>query len=190
MTEDEFVAWCGPYTRAEWVDGEVIIMAPVSLAHADLFMWLGSILRSFVDDHNLGLVLGPEFFVRFPEQRRRRLPDILFVRQDRRDLLKKQYLDGAPDLIIEVVSPDSESRDWRDKYLEYERAGVREYWVIDPMSQHVEVYSLRKGAYASIPEKDGKLVSKVISGFWLKTEWLWQQPLPRVSNVLKELGAT
>ena len=164
-------------------------MAPVSFNHADLNLWLASILRFFVDLRGLGTIAGPEFFVRFASRRRRRLPDILFVRQDRRQLIRKQYLDGPPDLIIEIVSPDSESRDWREKYIEYEQAGVREYWVIDPMSQHVEVYTLKKNAYVPVPEKDGKLVSKVIRGFWLKTEWLWRQPLPPVVEVLRELKA-
>lgn len=188
LTEEEFVAWCGPKTRAEWVDGEVILMAPASFDHVNISDWLVAILRVFVAHRDLGTVLSREFFVRFPKQKRRRLPDLLFVSKARRQIIKKQVADGAPDLIIEVVSPDSESRDWRDKYLEYERAGVREYWVIDPMSKQVEAYVLTDAGYAQIAEQNGKLTSTVLSGFFLKVEWLWQTPLPSELKVLRELG--
>jgi Uma2 family endonuclease len=89
---------------------------------------------------------------------------------------------------MEIVSPDSESRDWRDKYIEYERAGVREYWIIDPMSKNVEVYVLRRGRFVLMEERNERITSGVIRGFWLKTEWLWQRPLPSTWDVLRELG--
>lgn len=189
MTEDEFAGWCLPKTRAEWVDGEVVLMPPVSYGHADLNAWLLAILRAFVRARQLGTVLGPEFFIRFETQRRRRLPDLMFVSSQRQDLIRKQYVDGAPDLIVEIVSPDSEARDWREKYLEYERAGVREYWVNDPMSAHVEAYALTPGGYARIHEQDGKLVSQAIPGLHVRPQWLWQNPLPSELDVLRELGA-
>jgi len=188
MSEAEFVAWCGPFTRAEWVDGEIIIMAPASFDHVDLNDWLVTIIRMVIEHHRLGVVLSREFFIRLPKQRRRRLPDLLFISTSRTGLLHEQYFDGAPDLLIEVVSPDSEARDWRDKYLEYEKAGVREYWVIDPMSHRVEAYVLVKGRYTPIEEDQGKLSSTAIPGFWLKTDWLWRRPLPPVRRVLRELG--
>ena len=188
MSEDEFVEWCGPKTRAEWVDGKVVIMSPDNSGNSDLGGWLLSIVRSFVSRRKLGIVRGPGFFVRLPRQRRRRLPDLLFAGPSRQHMLEEQRFNGAPDLIMEVVSPDSESRDRREKYLEYERAGVREYWIIDPLSQRLEAYALRRGAYVLIPEKDGKIASGVIRGFWLKTEWFWQRSLPAELDVLKELG--
>lgn len=188
MTEEEFVAWCGPKTRAEWVDGEVILTAPASFDHVNISDWLVAILRLFVSHRDLGTILSREFFVRFPRQKRRRLPDLLFVSKARQEIIKKQVADGPPDLIIEMVFPDSESRDWRDKYLEYERAGVREYWVIDPMSKQVEAYALTGAGYAQIAEQNGKLISGVLPGFFLKLEWLWQTPLPGELKVLRELG--
>ena len=70
------------------------------------------------------------------------MPDIWFLTESRRHLLRESHIEGPPDLMIEIVSPDSQSRDWREKYLEYQAAGVREYWMIDPMSRHVEAYTL------------------------------------------------
>src|SRR5947209_20375366 len=78
MTEDEFVAWCGKeVVRAEWIDGEVVIMSPNSTEHVDLFGFLNFVLRGFVEKRDLGKVLGSELFVRLAGQKRRRLPDLL-----------------------------------------------------------------------------------------------------------------
>jgi Uma2 family endonuclease len=190
MTEDEFVTWCMKEDiRAEWVDGEVIIMSPNSYQHVALFRFLIFVLHGFVELRDLGEVMGTELFVRLPEQRRRRLPDILFVSAARRDLFRKAHFEGAPDMIMEIVSPESEARDWRIKYSEYEAAGVREYWVIDPMSEHVELYVLSdKQRYERIAESEGWLISTAVPGFRLKTAWLWPDTRPKAIEALKELN--
>jgi Uma2 family endonuclease len=170
MTEAEFVAWVDEDTRAEWVDGEVVIMSPVSELHSRLATWLINMMSIFVEEEDLGRVYGTEFMVRFKKLRRRRMPDLLFVAKGRTDLIKPNHFEGPPDLIIEIVSSDSESRDWREKFQEYERAGVREYWIIDPASEHAEACALGRGRkYRRIPEEAGVIKSTVIRGFWLKT---------------------
>jgi Uma2 family endonuclease len=192
MTEEEFENWCRTIdekARVEWVDGEVIVMSPVNYDHADLNHWLSIVLGTFVGHFELGVVLGPEFFVRFAKQRRRRLPDILFVQESRRDLIRRTYLDGAPDLAIEIVSPDSVARDREEKYAEYRTVGVREYWVIDPATQLLSVYSLdQDGEYNHVDEKDGIIRSTVLPGFFLRTSWLWRTSRPKIRSVFKELG--
>ena len=161
------------------------MMAPVSFRHADLSAWLMGVVRGFIRRSDLGIAVGGEFFVRLTGQRR--LPDILFVSKSRMGILRKNHLEGAPDLVMEVVSPESVARDWREKYIDYERAGVAEYWVVDPMSQRAEIYRLVDGKYSPHPEEDGKLTAQIIPGFYLRTEWLWQQPLPAELEVLREL---
>lgn len=189
MTEEEFVAWCDEDTKAEWIDGEIIMPPPANLQHVDLAGFLNLILRMFVTHHGLGGVYGPELQVRFASLRRRRVPDLLFVSTERMNILKTTEVEGAPDLIIEIVSPDSPARDWREKYLEYETAGVREYWVVDPMARRFESYALdAEGRYVLIEEKAGVVYSIVLTGFFLKPAWLWQEPLPNPLTVLKELG--
>lgn len=190
MTEEEFLAWCHEEMRAEWVDGEVIIISPVSTDHGRLTRFVLSLLNDYAQERDLGEALGPEVFVRV-NSKRRRLPDVFFVAKERSGLLLENHFEGAPNLIVEVVSDESVDRDWRDKYLEYERAGVDEYWVIDPLYQRVEAYALKAGkGYWSIVPVEGKIMSRVLPGFYLRREWLWQRPLPKVPTILSELLAS
>jgi Uma2 family endonuclease len=191
MTEDEFEKWAFAHedVRAEWVDGEVVIMSPVTREDDSLRNWLSRLLGDFVEEHGLGEVRGPEFMVRLGKQRRRRIPDILFVSAARRHLVHRTYLEGGPDLSIEVVSQDSRVRDWQEKFVEYEKAGVGEYWIVDPSSSRVEAYRLGdKRKFERIEEQAGVVTSTVIPGFALKTAWLWADPRPSVISVLRELG--
>src|SRR5436309_7916635 len=127
MTEEEFVSWCDEDTNAEWVEGLVILKEPVSGEHDQIAWWLRTLLQHYVEHRGLGLVSGPQFCVRLPRRPSRREPDVVFVAAARRDVVRPNHIEGPPDLVIEVVSPESQSRDRREKYLEYEAAGVGEY---------------------------------------------------------------
>ncbi len=187
MTEDEFVAWCDEDVRAEYVDGEVIVHSPASTRHSRLTWFLGRLLHLFVEHHELGEVLGPELQVRL-RPNLRRVPDLLFVSTDRLSMVRETYVDGPPDLAVEIVSPDSVARDWREKFLEYQAAGVREYWVVDPDHRRAEFYALDdEGAYQLLPVEEGVVRSGAVPGFWLRPDWLWKDPLPGVLDLAREL---
>jgi Uma2 family endonuclease len=175
--------------KAEWVDGEVIIMAPVSGEHSDINIWLLRLFSQIVEDGDLGLVRGPEFPARFSSIRRWRSPDIMFIGKSKFSKLHPTHLDGAPDLVVEIISPDSGARDWRDKYSDYQTTGVREYWIIDPLSKRVDAYALgRSRRYSQIPPDDGgRIHSRVFKGLYINPQWLWRSPLPKLTAVLKEL---
>ena len=93
-------------------------------------------------------------------------------------------------MVVEIVSPESVHRDWDEKPAEYERAGVPEYWVVDPLSQRAQLQVLSEaGKYEIVPKRDGWLVSVAISGFRLKTEWFWPATRPKVADALREIAA-
>jgi Uma2 family endonuclease len=139
----------------------------------------------YVAKHHLGRLVPGDFMVRLPE--RRRLPDLFFVAVEGKAQFTRTYLQGAPDLAVEIVSPDSESRDWRDKYLEYQKAGVNEYWVIDPASEHAEFYQLKREKYALMTVTKGIFRSHIVPGFWFKIAWLWANPAPNVYELAREI---
>ncbi|HID64243.1 MAG TPA: Uma2 family endonuclease [Anaerolineae bacterium] len=188
MTEEEFETWCDEDVKAEYVDGEVIVHSPVSTRHSDTVWFIGYLLRTIVQQHDLGRVLGPEVQVRL-RPGLRRVPDLLFVTKGRADIIQPTLVEGAPDLIVEIVSPDSVERDWREKYLECQTAGVGEYWVVDLEYQRLAVYRLdEQGRYQAVPAEEGLYRSQVLPGFWLRAEWLWQEPLPNELDVAREMG--
>ncbi|MDQ0286533.1 Uma2 family endonuclease [Desulfofundulus luciae] len=191
ITFEEFLAWCDEDTRAEWVDGEVVVLTPAARKHQRIYKFLLFLLEVFVSKHSLGEVLSAPFLVRLPEMLRRvREPDILYVSNEKLPFLKETYMDEPPDLIVEITSPESLARDRGEKYVEYEAAGVKEYWLIDPDRRQAEFYRLaEEGRYRTIhPNEEGIYRSEVIPGFWLQVNWLWQDPLPSVIDCLKELG--
>jgi len=188
MTEEEFEAWCDEDVKAEYVDGEVIVHSPVSTRHSDIVLFLAGLMRLIVQQRDLGRVLGPEVQVRL-RPGLRRVPDLLFVAKEQADRIQPTLVEGAPDLIVEVVSPDSVERDWREKYLEYQTAGVGEYWVVDLEYQRLAVYRLdEQSRYQAVPAEEGVHRSQVLPGFWLRAEWLWQEPLPNELDVAREMG--
>ncbi len=118
----------------------------------------------------------------------RRASDLIFISTDNQVIVTNTEVDGVPDLVVEIVSLDSVERDWRVKYLEYEKAGIKEYWVIDPIYEKMNIYYLNEhGKYEAQKAENKILKSKVLPGFWIKPEWLWQEPLPNVISIAKEL---
>lgn len=188
MSEEEFERWCDEDTRAEFVDGKVLLMSPVSLIHNELNSFLSAFLRFYLEMRPAGKLLGPEYAVRL-RAGLRRVPDLLYVSPEHLERIGATVLEGAPDVAWEIISPESEARDWREKYREYEEAGVREYWIINPYVKTVWLSRLNaEGQYERVEPVDGRLESALIAGFWLKLDWLWEQPQPRVVDCLRELG--
>ena len=190
MTYEEFLAWAGEDTHAEWVNGEVIEYMTAYTIHQRIVIFLIRLLQAFADRGDVGEVFAAPMQVKLPRSGRE--PDVFFVKRENLDRVTEKYLDGSPDLIIEVVSDDSVSRDRVDKFEEYEEAGVREYWIIDPRPRRrrADFYILgADGKYQPVPlDTEGIYRSTVLPGFWLKASWLWEEPLPKLMPTLKEIA--
>lgn len=187
MTEEEFLDFCDEDIRAEFIDGEVIAFSPASNKHGRIGVFVVTVVQLYVDKNGLGTVWGENFQVRL-RPGLRRVPDLIFVSKENKVKITDTEIDGAPDLVVEIVSADSVDRDWRDKYYEYQQAKVREYWIIDPNTNRFEVYCLNEqGKYEAQRKEKGIVKSKILPEFRLKPEWLWQEPLPNVITIAKEL---
>lgn len=116
MTEQQFVEWCDENTWAEWVKGEVIVMSPFSYPHAEFSQFLFRLVAEFAEERDLGITLQEPFQIRLATIPSRRSPDIIFISNRRQKLLRRLELDGAPDLIVEIVSMSSQSRDRRESF--------------------------------------------------------------------------
>lgn len=188
-TIEEFLAWEDENVWAEWVDGKVIRMAAVTFGHQDIVRFLLALLSLHIEAHDLGWVTTAPYAMHLPSRQRVREPDLLFVSRERLARRKDLYLDGAADVVVEVVSPESRKRDRVEKVIDYEAEGVREYWLIDPRHRQVELRRLdQDGRYQLVEPAEGFLVSEAVPGFRLRIEWLWQKPLPKVLDAARELG--
>jgi len=185
MSYEEFLAWADEDTLAEWVDGEIIMTSPASDRHQDLARFLTSVLGIFVETQELGVIRPAPFQMKLEQGRE---PDLLFVAREHLDRLGGACLDGPADLVVEIVSPESAGRDRGEKFYEYARGGVPEYWLIDPQMESVEFYRLEGGRYRlAFSGEAGRYEARVLPGFWLRVEWLWQKPLPSPVQTVAEI---
>lgn len=175
--------------RAEWVDGTVEEMSPTSERHADISDFLITLLRVLVVRTRAGIVRSSQVPMRMGTVAR--VPDLLFLTADHAHRLTPSHVDGAVDLAVEIVSPESRDRDRGLKLREYEQAGVTEYWLVDPLREAVDLYRLdeRRRYVAVSPEGDPpRLVSTVLPRFRLDPRWLWSSPMPDPVDVFIEWG--
>jgi Uma2 family endonuclease len=185
VTFEEFLAWADEDTWAEWVDGEVVPMAPSNIEHLDLVGFLYELIGGYVRARQLGRVFVAGLLMRLAARPSGREPDVTFVSAAHADRVKATYLDGPADLVVEVVSPESAARDRGEKLLEYEAAGIPEYWLVDPLRRDARFYQLGEGGrYHPAPlDADGWYRSAILPGFRLRAAWLWQRPLPSVTEI-------
>ncbi len=189
ITYEAFLEWANEDTLAEWVDGAVVMTSAASLRHQLIGKFLLRALSTFTEIHALGQVTMAPFQMKL--KRSGREPDLLFVAKEHLGRLKKTYLDGPADLVVEIISPESQERDRTDKFNEYSEAGIPEYWLIDPEAEQALFYQLDEaGQYQTIlPDAIGIYHSRAVPGFWLRVDWLWKDPLPDTTDALLEIDA-
>lgn len=180
------IARDGP--KADLIDGVVHAAAPDNPMANELFVWLCGIMAAFARAQRLGKIFGARVAYRLDDSNGP-VPDIGFVAEERRRRVKRDFIDGPPDLAAEIVTPESVQRDYFDKRRQYEAAGVREYWIVDPMQEKVTLLRLASATrkYRVGRSEKGALCSQVMTGFRLRPEWLWQDPLPPELDILSEL---
>jgi len=131
--------------HAEIIDGNLIMMAEPSQRHQEILVELSTQLRTFLRGKQCRVLPAP-FGVRLFKKKHTILePDILVVCD--RSKLNGKICDGAPDLVIEIVSPSNFRHDTFVKFNLYLQAGVKEYWIVYPEEAAVMVYKLKEAAY-------------------------------------------
>lgn len=182
MNYEDYLKLDGDSKIIEWVKGEVITYRPPQYQHQNILSFLGTLLKQFVELFNLGLIIYAPFEVKLWSDGPSREPDIIFIATKNipQDISKR--FEGAPDLVIEIVSPSSVTEDRVRKFAQYEKAGVQEYWVIDPRphQQQADFYHLGDDGqyYTASVDENGIYHSTVIPHFWFELNWLWQKKLP------------
>jgi Uma2 family endonuclease len=190
FTVEEFFREIPDGVKADLIDGVIYVASPDSIDDDRI----GFLIRNLIEFYaqrtlhggsthgsRVAFVMGGR---RAPE------PDVSYVSPERQSILTRTRGTAAPDIAVEIVSTDSKERDYGPKKQLYQEAGVREYWIIDPLKRSATFYRLRNGVYDEVPLKNGRIfVSEVLPGFWLNTGWLFQKPLQDALKYLEQILA-
>jgi len=172
--------------KADLLDGVIYLASPENADHNDLLRWLTVVLDLFIEERKLGRLTINKVAYRLSD-RTAPEPDLAFVAANRIDRIKPGYVDGPPDLAVEIVSPDSVDRDYEEKRRRYEASGVLEYWIIDPL-ESTATFLVREGdAFVEQIAREHLYHSRVLEGFELDTRWLFQRPLPATMPIVRRL---
>lgn len=169
MTADEYFALGETRERYELVDGVVLMSPSPTPQHQNLIGLIYRLIAAYLDDNPIGQVFleldvhlgtgprGGDLVYR---------PDVMFLSREKAARVGDRVAE-TPDLIVEVVSPSSRRFDLETKKADYERAGVAEYWIIDPERDAMTFYRLESGRYGEIKPEADTLNSTVLEGFIL-----------------------
>ena len=183
LTAEDFLEWLEPGSSADLLDGEIFMHSPVSVPHADLLNFLDGVLRLYIDRRRLGFLYREVVAVRL-SSRNVFLPDLAFYRADRQGLIRDNHVEGAPDLVVEVLSPRTADRDVGPKFAEYEQHGVIEYWILDPETLAHRFYRRDGELLVEYAADESRIESQVVPGFFVVREWLDPRRLPQITESL------
>lgn len=149
----------------ELSEGRLIMPPHPTYRHQRALLELYARLRAFIEEDDLGQVLVAPLPVRLWPGKIRE-PDIFFIANEHSDRIGEQAC-GLPDLVVEVTSPSTRRVDRVEKFAEYAKAGVSEYWLVNPEEGAIEVYILKEGAYMPLGKYGlGEVArSQLLSGF-------------------------
>jgi len=159
----------------ELIHGHLLMSSSPTVEHQRLALELCCLLDEYLQIQSEGEVVPGPLDVHLADDTVVQ-PDVLYVSPDRADRIGEQEINGAPDLVMEVVSPSTSHRDVFDKKRLYEKHGVREYWIVDLDSETVEVHTLTDGSYTLHQRcvETGTAASALLDGFAIDLATLFE----------------
>src|SRR5262245_12437105 len=174
VTEEMFDELVDEDTKAELLDGVMIVHSPASTRHDCVAGFLRSLMRCYAEEKDLGQVLGPDSLIHLATCRRF-APDAYFLEEEHiPDPFPEDQFEGAPGLVLEVLSPSNRDHDLEDKRPAYQRAGVKEIWFVEQHGEEVIIDRRRKRGrgYTTTVVTAGRVASSILPGFWIDLGWL------------------
>lgn len=164
-------------TRYEVIDGVLYMTPPPTTSHQFSIVRLLNKMANYVESKNLGWVVASPIGVRLPTQPVPFEPDIVFVSRAHKSIIQEQYIEGVPDLVVEVVSPSNWIYDRKEKFLVYQTAGVSEYWIVDYRAKTIEVFFWERGAYVLLGKwgTGETATSRVLDGFQVSVNEIFRE---------------
>ena len=161
--------------RYELLDGELIKLTTPNIPHQSVRAQLGVRLFFFVQERDLGQVFFVPFDVVLSDTDVVQ-PDLIFVSREREHIITHANIQGAPDLVVEILSPSTAERDRTVKRRLYAEHGVKEYWQVEPEAETVTVLLLRDGGFTKVGSygKGQSLSSPTLEGFTLNLDEIFR----------------
>lgn len=149
-------------TLAQLIENNIVMSPSPSYVHQRVLNELNFALQSLAKKLNLGQILVAPMDVYLDDENAYQ-PDILFISNENKHIIEEDGIHGAPDLIIEILSPATAQYDLHEKKAVYERSGVREYWTVDPESGDAAGYYLEESKFTEIGKGRNSLTSKLLN---------------------------
>ena len=153
------------------IQGELITMTSPNTRHQRIIRLLTKSLESYLEKYPIGEIFLSPMDVVFADGDVYQ-PDILFILESNKHIIEETKINGVPDLIVEVLSPSNAYYDLVVKKKIYEKCGVREYWIVDPLQNTLDLYVLHNNKFQHKIqiEKKGKIPSEIFPGLDLQLE--------------------
>lgn len=187
ITEDEFWELSDEDSNYELIDGVLVIHSPASTENEQIFSYLNRFLGFYVEEKGLGVLLGSRLVMRL-EPKWNPEPDLMLVLSENQHRIKETRVEGAADLVIEILSKATREIDLEKKVPKYLECGVKEIWIIDPDNQEFSVYGKEDKKTWDVGKQDVPIESKLLADFVLKPVWLWDRKNFPVNQLIKEIA--
>lgn len=186
VSEEEYFEISNEDSRCELFYGELIMHSPASTIHEDIFGFLLSLLRLYVEEKDFGTLLGANTAIHFKKDLIL-ISDLVFLKKEREEIIKDTFIEGSPDLVMEILSETTRENDLGRKQRIYKEHLVKEIWIIDPEGKTIQIDKLLKRGYKTKKVKEGALRSDVIAGFFVYPEWLFSDSRPKVLECFEKV---
>lgn len=172
----------------EWVNGTVVKFPTIGNRHNALTRYLGLMFTAYFRLRPIGYSFRAPFVMRLGNLRAIYEPDIQILLTRNKHRLKESLVDGPADIAIEIISEESQQRDYAEKVYAYEQGGVSEYWIIDPLRQECRFYVANAKKAFVLQDVDDIYITPHLPGFILQIPTLWEDSLPGpVGEMVREM---
>jgi len=186
ISADEYMA-AYAHDFYEWVDGKVYPMSPVAENHDGLGRYFAYLFGAYFSFKPIGKIRQAPFVQRLDAVKSHREPDLMVILNNNPGQLAQTAMIGPADICIEIISLESVDRDYGTKFVEYEAAGVKEYWIFDPIRSEARFLRLNnEGRYQTQTlDQAGNYETPLLPGLKVHVETLWTSPLPDILAIVE-----
>ena len=163
--------------RTEIVDGELVLSPTPASRHQRICTLLGVAIVPFITKRDLGWMFASPMHTILAAHAHYE-PDLCFIRKNRLSIIKEKFIDGPPDMVVEVISESNRTHDTVVKFNDYARYGIEEYWLVDPREEEISTWFLSGGEYELLGRgrRGDRVTTRVLEGLDLNPDDVLAEP--------------